>query len=293
MRAPVASSAAVQDPGDSRLFSCSPRGSLRGRSLLLAALLVAGGAVVPAVARSESASQRSEAVAKLQEGARALQEGAYVDALAAFKEAYRLVPSPKIHFNFGLAYLGLGRYADALDAFESFDREARDAKPESIAEARKQIAELRGRVATLSIACDTAAAEVFVDGRARGTTPLGGPFYVDPGAHQLVVRSAGAAPHVRAFSAAAGQAVKLDVRLAAVAITEPARPHAVAERAPGVALSATPRPRAAEEPAPLYRRPAFWIAVGVVAVAGGLGAAYFATRSDAAAQATWGQFSAF
>ena len=57
---------------------------------------------------------------KLLDGSDALKRGDFKDALARFKEAYELVPSPKIHYNFGLAYRGLGRPADAIDAFEKF-----------------------------------------------------------------------------------------------------------------------------------------------------------------------------
>ena len=75
--------------------------------------------------------------AKLVEGVAALKRGDHQAALTRFEEAYALVPSPKIHYDFGLAYVGLGRTADALAAFERFLAEAPDAPPDSARRRRR------------------------------------------------------------------------------------------------------------------------------------------------------------
>src|SRR5215471_12025381 len=67
-----------------------------------------------------TASARASARAKLVEGVELLRRDDYAHALARFQEAYALVPSPNIHYDIGLAYLGLGRDIDALYAFDAF-----------------------------------------------------------------------------------------------------------------------------------------------------------------------------
>jgi tetratricopeptide (TPR) repeat protein len=76
-----------------------------------------------------------------------MKRGDYQAALARFQEAYALVPSPKIHYDFGLAYVGLERPAEALAAFERFLAEAPDAPPDKREKATSLIATLRARVA--------------------------------------------------------------------------------------------------------------------------------------------------
>jgi len=77
----------------------------------------------------------------------ALKRGDYPTALARFEEAYALVPSPKIHYDFGLAYVGLERPAEALAAFERFLAEAPDAPADKREKAASMVSALRARVA--------------------------------------------------------------------------------------------------------------------------------------------------
>src|SRR5882672_5599537 len=66
-------------------------------------------------AGSATASAREAATARLVDGVALLRAGQYAAALAKFDEAYALVPSPNIHYNRGLSYLGLGKNAAALE----------------------------------------------------------------------------------------------------------------------------------------------------------------------------------
>ena len=120
-----------------------------GSVVVLAMLLGA-----PPVARAQdelarpaigSDPNREAARVKLVEGVAALKRGDHRAALARFEEAYALVPSPKIHYDFGLAYVGLGRSADALASFERFLAEATDAPSDKRDKAASMIASLRAR----------------------------------------------------------------------------------------------------------------------------------------------------
>jgi len=121
---------------------------------LLAVVTVGVGAARVAQAQTQTAAAsdatRAAARRKLVEGVEAMRRGDYPAALARFEEAYALVPSPKIHYDFGLAYVGLGRSADALAAFERFLAEAPDAPADKREKATSLVSTLRERVAETS-----------------------------------------------------------------------------------------------------------------------------------------------
>src|SRR5204863_8565217 len=119
---------------------------------LLAVFGVELGAMPVARAQPAAASDanRDAARRKLVAGVEAMKRGDYQAALARFEEAYALVPSPKIHYDFGLAYVGLGRPADAVTEFERFLAEAPDAPQDKREKAASLLATLRPRVAETS-----------------------------------------------------------------------------------------------------------------------------------------------
>ena len=112
---------------------------------------------------------------KLVEGSEKLKQGEYTQALTLFKEAYDLVPSPKIFYNFGLAYSNLGRATEAVEAFEKFLDEANDASPEARANAERHKSELLPQIGSVVVQCDVDGAEISIDGRLKGVTPRKNP----------------------------------------------------------------------------------------------------------------------
>ena len=118
-------------------------------AVMLAIVTVEIGAMPAARAQAVAAAEavRASARRKLVEGVDAMKRGDYPTALARFEEAYALVPSPKIHYDFGLAYVGLERPAEALSAFERFLAEAPDAPPDKREKAASLVSALRARVA--------------------------------------------------------------------------------------------------------------------------------------------------
>jgi Tetratricopeptide repeat/PEGA domain len=206
---------------------------------------------------------REAARGKLVEGAGFLADGDYRNALARFQEAYALFPSPKLHYNLALAYLGLGRDADALKAFEAFLAAVPDAPPENRKNAELHVTELRRMVAFVALRCDVDGARVSLDGVTVGTTPLAGSFPVDPGPHQLVVQKADLPPHIEPVVAGKGQRLDLTVTLARRPVVPPDPPPEPNITHP-ILLTIEPAPSG-------WRRPAGWTAaVGAgLALAGG------------------------
>lgn len=218
---------------------------------------------------------------KLVDGSDALKRGDFKDALARFKEAYELVPSPKIHYNFGLAYRGLGRPADAIDAFEKFLTEATDASPDLRANAERFRSELGQQVGTVALTCDVEGAEISVDGRSYGTTPARAPLRLDPGPHQIVVEKAPAAPFTQRLELTAGQRVSVSVTLA----PEPTADGVVAAPVP----PPVPGPPAAP-PAPPVRRHSWKWWAGWGGAAAGIGVLGFGIARRMAANSKFEEF---
>ena len=223
--------------------SPSRRCSAAGALLLAVGLVLVG---TPRSAVAGAAGERLEALRDLKEGNRLFDAGDYLAALARFERAYAKVPSPKLFFNFGQVHRRLGRTVEALEFYEKFLAEAPNASANLRAEAQQWIADLEKSVASVTISVDRAGAEVTVDGRSSGVTPLAGPVRVLPGTHQIVVQpgAAGAAPFVEKIVARAGQRIAIEAHLAApvsvaaspaatgpVESAGPARPPALAPAA--------------------------------------------------------------
>lgn len=237
----------------------------------VAALLAALIAFSPPAASAQPELAKADAEAKLQEGAALLDRGEYQGALDRFAAAYKIFPSPKIYFNVGLAYRGLGRHADALDAFEKFVKEVPGS--DLRAEALREIADLQPRVASLEVWCDVEGAEVIVDGHSLGATPLGRPVRLAAGPHLILVQRAGLDSHTQRFQADGGSTVRLEARIARLPSAAPApptiAPAPVPPPAPPPMLSqkaAAPAPE--PDSRPVYSRWWLWAIVGGLVVAG-------------------------
>jgi len=221
----------------------------------------------------EPGDAKAVARAKLVEGGDLLRAGEYSGALIRFQEAYDLVHSPKIEYNFGLAYMGLGRKADAIEAFETFLNEALDASPDLRANAERYRSTLATQTGALVVTSDTDGAEVSIDGRSRGVTPLQTSIRLDPGPHQLVVEKAGVPPFAEKLTIEAGRRVAVEARLTPASVAPPA-PVAVPVVVPPPPAEG-PRPLTDAERAAQKRsliRKVAWTtgAVGVAALGWGL-----------------------
>jgi hypothetical protein len=224
-------------------------------------VLLAQAAPIPA-----SPQAKAKAQVLLKEGASLYEKGNPAGALERFNEAYAEYPSPKLWFNIGQANRDLGRPADAMDALERFLAEARDASAISIGEAEKSMDELRTQLGRLTIECSTAGADIGVDGKPMGVSPIPKPFWVIPGSHQVTAKHAGATLAIEDVDVTAGSLQTVVMRLRQLAET-----HNVttAARAPTAELQATsspaPKPAAEDQGWWLGRRWT-WVAGGAAAV---------------------------
>jgi tetratricopeptide (TPR) repeat protein len=169
------------------------------------------------------------------------EKGDYAGALDKFNQAYAAYPSPKIWFNIGNASMNLGRDLEALGAFGNFLTLAADEPADKRAHAEKQVAKLKSRLGQLNIECNLAGAEVTLDGRRVGVTPLQGPVWTTAGQHQVVVTHANAAPATRTLELGPGRPQLVQIDLAPAERARPSSrvaPPTQADRAAAHAANA-------------------------------------------------------
>ena len=243
--------------------------------LTLALLLGARAAV--------AGDDKAQAQVLLREGNGLLKQGRAGEALSKFTEAYRLFPSPKLHYNLGQAHAAMaGHEAQAYIELSQFIDEAQDASAELRAAADTKRQQLRAKVALVTVLAPGASddADVLVDGVAAGKISGGStrkdrPIVVGTGTHKLVVARGPLVHGEQAIVIAGGETLDIRVGVAAVAVpaapspsAPPAAPaSAVAADAstPAVTLPAPPPPEASGSTWTWRRGTS--LALGVLAVA--------------------------
>jgi hypothetical protein len=217
------------------------------------------------------AQAKARAQGLLSEGTAAYGRGDYATALDKFTAAYEIFPSPKLWFNIGQANRDLGRPVEAMAAFDRFLRNAGDAPPETLAEARRSAAELKTKLGQIQVTCATDGAEVTVDGKQVGSTPLGEMVWTTPGRHQVAVQHAGFSPVIEDVVVVAGSPSSVNIEL---------RPIDLRAQSPGGHGAMVGGGAAASENKPIYRHTWFWVATGVAIGAGIAAGVLISTRNS-------------
>lgn len=208
----------------------------------------------------EESPEKAQARVLLSQGNALFERGDLRGALADFRAAYALYPSPKLLINAAAAARELGDLAGAATDLRHFLDDATDEEGALVDKARADLKGLERRVSRIGLARWPARSTLEIDGRAARD-----PSYVKPGAHSLRGRTP------------SGVEESLDVEVSAGESLDLALP-AGGELTTTVAPSPI-RTRAVE---PKKKRAAWVVPVAVVTailVAGGVAAAiYFGTR---------------
>jgi hypothetical protein len=122
--------------------------TVRGAVTMHATCLILLAILAQASPSTGDPQAKAQAQALLGQGTKLYQQGDVAGALEKFNAAYAAYPSPKLMFNIGQANRDLSRPVEAIEAFEKFLVGAADASPETIADARKSVAQLQREAGT-------------------------------------------------------------------------------------------------------------------------------------------------
>ncbi|WP_437577888.1 hypothetical protein [Sorangium sp. So ce887] len=231
------------------------------RALALAAAAIVFG--LPGVALAGPTDGTAEADARFRRGVELYNEADYSAALTEFRRAYALAPAYQVLYNVAGACYQLRDYACALRAFERYltDGGAQIAADRR-AEVERDIAVLRGRVATVALSTSVPDMEIAVDDVPVGRTPLAEPLLMSAGRRRIVAAAAGRPAVTRVIDVAGGDQVELRLEIpdaqAQQAVRAGPRLVAPSPEQPGVAMDRASRQ---ERSVPVLP----WIATGALA----------------------------
>ena len=150
-----------------------------------------------------------------------------------FAEAYRLYPSPKIHYNLGLAYALLpGHQAQSYQEMSLFITEAADADAEVRAAAEAKLRALRSEVALATVVAAPANAALLVDGINVGSAKENASVVLGRGTHSLILASKGRISEAKTLVVIGGETFEAHLEIPAPARDEPVAAPVVLPPAP-------------------------------------------------------------
>ena len=215
----------------------------------LCALLVAG--ALSTVRAEEESPEKAQARMLLSQGNQLFERGDLRAALADFRAAYALYPSPKLLVNAAAAERELGDLPGAATDLRHFLDDATEDDSSLVDKARGDLRALERKCGRIALSGWPQRTTLEIDGRATRD-----PTYVKPGAHAVKVRSATAVELERDVEVGAGQTVELPMPAGAQ-----------------LAVAATPTTTTPARAAPNRRRPGWVIpvvVVGALVLAGGV-----------------------
>lgn len=223
---------------------------------------VAEGPAPAEQAPSEQAA-REEAAQRFQRGLAFYADGDYPLALIEFDRAYQLVPDYRVLYNIGQVSIQLSRFARARLALEQYLAEGGAAiPPERAEQVRRDLGMLVDRTAHVELTSSVAGAEIIVDERSVGETPLAAPLLLDAGEHQIVLRKQGFQTVTRRIVLAGAERLPLTVEMVAEA-----EPVVIIQKPEPEPQPTRPAPEQAEArkgvPPAVYA----WVGTGVLATA--------------------------
>jgi hypothetical protein len=151
--------------------------------------------------------------------ARGLYEsGDYDGALTKLQKAHALTQEPRLLWNMAACTMSLGRYAQTIAHVERYLEEGgASLTAKDRASARALVESVRGFVAELAVDVDQPAAQIYLDDRQVGTSPLAEALRVDAGKRALSVRKPGFVEFATTLEIEGGTPARIQVSLVASA----------------------------------------------------------------------------
>ncbi|MFT3923267.1 MAG: PEGA domain-containing protein [Myxococcales bacterium] len=248
---------------------------LHGRGRLLAILLCLGCLAIAQRTRADAVSVEDMARASehFDRGNGFVEGGNFAAAAVEFEQAHALSHDDAVLHNLGMAYIVLYRPLEAISALSRYlEHEGERLSPDERESLVRLIAEQKQRTGTLSLQVEPSAAQVRLDGRDLGASPLA-PITLALGAHQLEVSCAGHVRELRTLVLTEAQ-TDLKVTLRAESFAAPLDAASVAPQpTPEPALvPAAKKPASAQAQARASQQDARLQRTGIVTLAAGVGA---------------------
>lgn len=209
------------------------------RALLLAALVASTAFSFETTAFAQSDADKQLARDLSKDAARALSEKKFEEARDKFSRAEALFHAPTLVLGIARAYVGLGKYVEAKEAYNRVVREdlgggASSAFVQAKKDAEQEMARLDDKIGTCTVRVSAeggplpADLSATIDGETLKQAAFGLPRPANPGRHRLSVEAAGYASVKREFEVVAKKDVLVEVKLVRpAAATEPAETTAV------------------------------------------------------------------
>ncbi len=248
-------------------------GQSHGRWLVAGSLLASLATGRLAFAQEKSAPA-GEAARLYADGVKAARAGQWEVARAALLAAFERKPDAKRAANLGLVELMSGKPRDAAEHLSFFLREGQDVNDHDRQATEEMLAKAKASIGTVTIQVDTRGAEVLVDGRRVGTSPLADPVFMESGRRSIEVKKTGLTSLREEIDVAAGSAPVVTLKLPPVL-----KPTVDPMHMPGLDKGAPP-----ETGAPRWRTWGVVSSAGVAAVGAGVGIGFsFAANAKNAA----------
>ncbi|MBA3391438.1 MAG: PEGA domain-containing protein [Deltaproteobacteria bacterium] len=176
-------------------------------------------APMPLPTMPTSASDIAEARVHFQQGVALYGTGDYAAALVEFEASYRMNRQPFVLKNIGLAQKGLFRYSEAIATFEKYLSSSTKLTPPDPGQTQQLIIDMKALLADVTLTVTPDGAQVSVDGRVVGLTPLPNVLQLATGTHSVEASAEGYEPAKRDIMVSAGVPLTLEMALKRIPTT--------------------------------------------------------------------------
>ncbi len=132
-----------------------------------------------------------EIVRLLDDGKKSFKAGQYDKSRESYAAAYKLKPDHLTLFLWAQAEAKSGRPRDAAEHLELYLREVRVSTIEDKQAAQKLFGEVTEKLGTWIVKVSIEGADVYLDGKLVGKSPLAAPLFVEPNSHEVEARKEG------------------------------------------------------------------------------------------------------
>ncbi len=175
------------------------------------------GSAAPAASGQVTPEAKEEAKEHFLKGVSLMQEEQWDAALVEFQTSFKLFPTRNARKNAAVCLRQLGRFDEALDEYEALMREyGTQLPPADLESVTKAIEDLKKVTGYITVNSNVPGAQVIIDSKARGTTPMG-PVRVRQGTHSIRVVKEGYTPFETTLAVLGKQTVPVDAKLEVLA----------------------------------------------------------------------------